>query len=96
MQPSNIYWQPEKWFFRQTTLKPIVNTLGFWVKTPYPEPVSSGHYYGEGRNELYGQHGGLSQETRPEMFAIDGRLPTMSNNVPRYNLKADYMKIKRN
>ena len=88
MNSTNVYWKPPNQFFKQTFLKPVTNTLGFWIPIPNPEPVSTGHYYGEGRENVFGLRE-LSFDTRPEMHAI--------NNVmdARFKNQAEFMKIDR-
>ena len=88
MNPTFVYWQQPKEYFRQTFLKPVTNTLGFWVPIPPPEPVSSGFYYGEGKENVFGLRE-LSFDTRPEMYAIDNVIGQ------RFKSQAEFMKIER-
>ena len=88
MNPTQIYWQPPKQYFKQSFLKPVANTLGFWVNIPNPEPVSSGFYYGEGKENIFGLRE-LGFDTRPEVYAIDNVIDR------RFKSQAEFMKIDR-
>ena len=88
MNSTQIYWNPPKEYFKQTFLQPVANTLGFWVEIPPPDPVTSGWYFGEGRENVFGDRN-LSFDTRPEIYAIDNTIR------PGFKSSAEYMKIDR-
>ena len=92
MNPTNVYWSEPRWVRKNTFLKADPSSgLGVWVTLPWPDPVSSGHYYGEGAAPDRRQ---LSFETQPEMFAVDNVI-TSSGGQPRLDPNADFMKLSR-
>ena len=79
MNPSNVYWSPPQ--YTTTSLKPISGNLGFFLNLPYPDPVSTPFYYGEGNENIYGKRE-LVYSAFPEIFAIANVMP-MTAGIPR-------------
>jgi len=79
MNPANVYWSPPQ--YTTTTLKPISGNIGFLLNLPYPDPVSSPFYYGEGSENIYGKRE-MVYSTLPEMYAVGNIMP-MTAGVPR-------------
>jgi len=79
MNPSNVYWTPPQ--YKQTFLKPRSGNIGFLLNLPYPDPVSTPFYYGEGSENIYGKRE-LVYTTLPEMYAVANIMP-MTAGIPR-------------
>ena len=80
MQVSNAYWAPPQ--YTQTSLKPISGNTGFLMNLPYPDPVSTGMYSGEGSENIYGDNRKLVFTTLPEIYPVGNILPT-TGGIPR-------------
>ena len=83
MNPSNVYWSPPQ--YTTTSLKPISGNLGFLMNLPYPDPVSTSFYYGEGSENIYGKRE-LVYSTFPEMYAVGNVMP-MTAGIPRVDTR---------
>ena len=81
MNSSNVYWAPPQ--FTKTFLKPISGHTGFLMNIPYPDPVSTPFYYGEGSQDIYGKRE-LVYSTLPELYAIGNVMPHTAG-YPRVN-----------
>ena len=73
MNPSNVYWHAPQ--YKVTSLKPISGNIGFLMNLPYPDPVSTVFYAGEGNQNIYGKRELVFSEL-PEMYAIGNIIPT--------------------
>ena len=95
MNPSNVYWQAPKQFYEVNfydTIKP--NNLGFLKSLPYPDPVQTPFYYGEGRNYATIGDKTLYKGTFPETYAVQNVLPS-TGGIPRMNPDEWWMKYSR-
>jgi len=84
MNPANVYWAPPQ--YTQTFRKPISGNLGFLLNLPYPDPVSTSFYYGEGSENIYGKRE-LVYSTLPEMYAVGNVMP-MTAGIPRVDTRS--------
>ena len=83
MNPSNVYWSAPQ---TQTWIQDHSGHLGFQIQIPYPDPVSTPFWYGEGNEKIEGIRQ-LSFSTLPELFTVGGVLPHTAG-YPRVNPKS--------
>ena len=75
---TNVYWAPQKDFTTQTFLRPVSGHLGFQIKIPVPEPVSSGYYYGENPPITNVRKPEIVTRSDPETFVVGGEMPVVA------------------
>ena len=92
MNPTNAYWaQPQ---FKQTFAKPISGNLGFLMNLPYPDPVSTGLYEGQGSENVFGKRE-LVYTTLPEMYTVGGNIMPFTGGIPRVDPNSFQARINR-
>ena len=92
MNPSNVYWSTPQ--YTQTFLKPRSGNIGFLMNLPYPDPISTGFYEGQGGENIYGKRE-LVYSTLPEMYTVGGNIMPHTAGIPRVDPQSFAAKVSR-
>ena len=92
MNPSNAYWTPTQ--YKQTFMKPVSGHLGFLMNLPYPDPISTPFYEGQGSQDIYGKREHV-YTTLPEMYTVGGAIMPFTGGIPRVDPHSFQAKVSR-